>query len=123
MVGFFAAASDFLNSNFYLFVLLGGIIFSMPAKKRDHFMLRVCTGCLLCVLFCELVEEPIYTALIAQANNLLLRSLINMTRSLLLYGISTAVLLFSYQYSVKNAAYVGVFGYTLQHMTLLLYYL
>lgn len=113
----------FLNTHFYLFVLLGGVIFSMPAKKRKHFVLRVCGGCLLCVLFCEFVEEPVYALLTAQTDNLLLHSLIDMLRSLLLYGISTAVLLFSYQYSIKNAAHVAVFGYTLQHMTLLLYYL
>ena len=123
MVSFFMEASDFLNAHFYLFVLLGGVIFSMPVKKRGHFSLRICLGCLLCVLFCLLVEEPVYSALMAWTDQLFLRSLIGMFRSLLLYAISTALILFCYQYSVKNAAYVGVFGYTLQHMTFLLYYL
>ena len=101
MIGLLAAANGFLNIHFYLFVLLGGMIFSMPAKKREHFVLRICVGCLLCILFCEFVEEPVYAVLTVQTDNLLLHSLIDMLRSLLLYGISTAVFLFSYQYSKK----------------------
>ena len=34
MIDFFASSMRFFNTHFYLLVLLGGVIFSMPAKKR-----------------------------------------------------------------------------------------
>lgn len=123
MVSFFIASQRLFECQFLFACPAGGMIFSMPVKKRGHFALRVCLGCLLCVLFCSVVEEPVYSALMTRTDQLFLRSLIGMFRSLFLYAISTAVILFCYHYSVKNAAYVGVFGYTLQHMTFLLYYL
>lgn len=123
MIDFFASSMRFFNTHFYLLVLLGGVIFSMPAKKRDHFALRLCVGCVLSIIVCAVLEEPAYTALAVSTVNPFLRSMIDMVRSALLYGISIGILLFCYHYILKNAAHVAVFGYTLQHMTLLIYYL
>lgn len=122
MMELFEVTKGFLSTHFYLLVLLGGVIFSMQAQKRDRFALRLALSCLLC-LTVGLVNEVIYTALSAKAAGMIWNSALDMGRSLLLYGISTAAIYACYQYSVKNAVYVSAFGYTLQHMTFLIYYL
>jgi hypothetical protein len=65
----------------------------------------------------------IYTAMMSVTDNLVVLSFFEMVRALFLYAVSVAVILCCYQYRLKNACYVCVFGYTLQHMTLLVYYL
>lgn len=122
MTELFEVAKEFLSIHFYLLVLLGGIIFSMQAQKRDRFALRLAVSCLLC-LAVGLVNEVVYTALHAKAAGMIWNSVLDMGRSLLLYGISTVAIFACYQYSVKNAVFVSAFGYTLQHMTFLIYYL
>lgn len=122
MTELFEVAKEFLSTHFYLLVLLGGVIFSMQAQKRDRFALRLVVSCLLC-LAVGLVNEVIYTALHARIAGMIWNSVLDMGRSLLLYGISTVGIFACYQYSVKNAVFVSAFGYTLQHMTFLIYYL
>lgn len=123
MIEVFMTVQRFLNSHFYLLVLLGGIVFSMNAQKRNSFIARLCGSCLLCVAACTLLESTLYEALLAVSDNMVYYSFVEMIRALFLYAVSVAVILFCYRYKLKNACYVGVFGYTLQHMTLLVYYL
>lgn len=123
MMELFASLQRFLNSHFYLLVLIGAVIFSLRTPKRRHFLLRLVLSLVVCIGLCEILEMTIYTAMMSVTDNLVVLSFFEMVRALFLYAVSVAVILCCYQYRLKNACYVCVFGYTLQHMTLLVYYL
>lgn len=118
-----ASLQHFLNSHFYLLVLIGAVISSLRTPKRRHFLLRLVLSLVVCIGLCEILEMTIYTAMMSVTDNLVVLSFFEMVRALFLYAVSVAVILCCYQYRLKNACYVCVFGYTLQHMTLLVYYL
>lgn len=119
----FASLQHFLNSHFYLLVLIGAVISSLRTPKRRHFLLRLVLSLVVCIGLCEILEMTIHTAMMSVTDNLVVLSFFEMVRALFLYAVSVAVILCCYQYRLKNACYVCVFGYTLQHMTLLVYYL
>lgn len=115
----FVTLQNLLNSHFYLLVLLGAGIISIPAKKKEHYLLRLAGSVAACMLLCWGLDHGLEILTNAVQSGLF-DCVSDMLRCLILYGMSVAAIMCCYQYTLVNACYVCVFGYTIQHMALLL---
>lgn len=113
----------YLSHNYYLLVILGGIIFSRKTARKSFFWPKIIGGICVCIIVNHIgiiFMEKLHEKFINIPETDLVTEMILL---FVLFIMSAGVLMLSYQYTFKNAVYVSVLGYTLQHMTLLLYYI
>ncbi len=111
---------NLLNRDFFLLILLGGILFSVHIQKRTHFALRLIGGLALMLLISFLIEQGSQAVWLAVGSSLRLSVAMEMGRAVLLFGLTAALLYVLYAYTPMNAVYVAVLGYTIEHLTVLI---
>lgn len=109
---------NFLNRDFFLLILLGGVLFSIHAQKRPRFALRLAAGLALAFLLEGLGSLALYRVSSAAAGF----ALLEMLRAVLQFCLAAGLLFALYVYTPMNAMYVAVLGYTIEHLVVLVSY-
>lgn len=109
----------FLNKEFFLLIVLSGIIFSAREEKREKFFLRLMVGIVLGLIFDKVIGLPVEKTLEFESVGVAIISF-EILRAFFQFFISAVILYCSYQYKITNALYIAVLGYAIEHMTVLL---
>lgn len=107
-----------LNQNFYLLIFLGGLLFSLHARRRGHFAVRLLAGLALCIAV-SLLMDLILAASFADGGGRAVA--LEIVRSTLIFSASAFAFYLAFDFSPTNALFVSVLGYTLEHLGILMY--
>ena len=122
-MGFLITCRQFLNTHFYLYIILGSLLFSLRAKKRPCALLRFLFGLAICAVL-DIAFDGVAPLLIRITGNKVISGLfLEMTRAFLLFAASAFAIYLTFEYMPTNALYTAVLGYTLQHLAMLLSFL
>lgn len=113
------ALQSLLNQYFFVLILIGGILFSLHVPKRSHYLLRLIGGMAVASLITALTGAGIQLLITWVDFSPWMLVAVEMLRAVLLFGMSTAILFLLYRYTPINALYVGVLGYTIEHLVVL----
>ena len=113
------ALQSLLNQYFFVLILIGGILFSLHVPKRSHYLLRLIGGMAVASLITALTGAGIQLLIAWVDFSPWMLVAVEMLRAVLLFGMSTVILFLLYRYTPINALYVGVLGYTIEHLVVL----